>query len=267
MTKKKITYRVARTREELEEAYALVYKEYASHGYIPKGYKSKLRLTLLNALPTTTTLIAIQGKKVVATLTLIPDTPLGATMDKVFKDELDVFRKQGRYISECSQLAIDSSLFPKGFFSMFNFNKFIFIFKLFNLLFHYATYKDGLQDFCIAFNPRHQYLYRYIGFKQIGKLKYYGSYHSPAIAMRLDLVNFKKVSANKQGLYKVFFGSMLDERTFKNKYKLKPKDLEYFFVKKSNFFKDASEKEVAYIKSCYPKHKKELEAIFEKAMG
>jgi len=71
----KTIYRVARTREEIEGVLSLVYKEYQRKGYIPKGYKSKLRISIYNALPLTTTFVAKEGSKVLAGVTLIPDSP------------------------------------------------------------------------------------------------------------------------------------------------------------------------------------------------
>lgn len=251
MERARIIYRVARTRQELEGAFSLVYKEYLRRGYIPRGYKSKLRISLYNALPTTTTFVAKHNKKVVAAVTLIPDSPLGLPMDKIYKEELDILRKDGCKIAEVSQLAIDTDLFGKGFFSMFNFNKLMFIFKLFKVLFDYATDIDKLSDLCIAVNPKHQYLYKFLYFEQIGGLKYYGTVNrAPAIAFRLKLTGVEE-RVTKRGLYKIFIADKFDSRSLEGKFKLSSKDLEYFFVKKSDIFEKATKEQLEYIRSCY----------------
>jgi hypothetical protein len=249
----KIQYHIARTKKELEEAFALVYKEYAQRGYIPKHYKSKLRLSLFNALPTTTTFVAKQGRRVVATVTLIPDSPLGIPMDKIYKREVDRLRRKGRNIAEVSQLSIDSKLFPPGWFSMFNFAKLIFVFKLFKLVLDYALYVNKVSDFCIVINPQHQYLYKFLGFEVLGGFRYYGSVNrAPAIAKRLNLEVCEKIARNRKGLYKIFFGYKIDPDALSNKYQLSLSDLEYFFVKKSDIFKKTTNKQFAYLESCYP---------------
>ena len=249
---KGIVYRVARTKGEVEEAFSLVYKEYAQRRYIPKNYKSRLRLSLYNALPTTTILLALKGKRVIATVTLIPDSPLGLQMDKIYKKELDVLRKRGRRLSECSQLAIDTNLFPKGWFSMFNFNKFIFIFRLFKILLDHALCIGKLHDFCIAINPKQQYVYNFIGFEKLGGLKYYGSVNkAPAIAKRLNLVSYEKDVRSRWSLHKIFFGHKTNPDLFKDKFQMRGSDLEYFFLKKSDIFLKATKKQLAYIQSCY----------------
>ncbi len=263
---KKIIYRVARSRREIEKAFSLVYKEYASRGYIPKHYKSNLRISLYNAVPSTITFVAVEGKKVVATVTLIPDSPLGIPMDKIYKDEVDGLRKRGFKVAEVSQLSIDSKLFPKSWFSMFNFGKLIFVFKLFKAVLDYALYVAKLDELCIAVNPAHQYLYKFLFFEDLGKLKYYGSVNkAPAIAKHLNInidMLGSKVKRQRIGLYKIFLGGQTDLKFFKNKFTFKPLDLKYFFIQKSDCFQKASRQQLAYIKSCYPE--KEIKKIFNK---
>jgi len=250
---KKIIYHVARKRSELEQAFSLVYAEYVAKKYIPQHYKSKLRISLYNCLPSTTTFVAKDGGKVVATVTLIPDSLLGIPMDKIYKKELDAFRKRGLKIAEVSQLSIDSRLFPKKWFSMFNFEKLIFIFKLFKLVLDWALYNDKLDELCIAVNPRHQYLYKFLGFEELGGLKYYGSVNrAPAIAKHLHLAGAEQKAKRRKGLYNIFFGEKVDESAFKDKCVLSCSDLEYFFINKSDIFNKATKKQIDYIKECYP---------------
>ncbi len=261
--KKNIVYHIARTKSELEQAFSLVYKEYIGRGYIPKHYKSDLRISIFNALPSTTTFVAKDKNKVVATVTLIPDSPLGLPMDKIYKKEVDVLRKKKRKIAEVSQLSIDSSLFPKGWFSMFNFNKLMFVFRLFKLVLDYGIYKEKLNDFCIAVNPKHQYLYKFLEFKQLGKLKYYGEVNqAPALAWRFNLDEAEKRAAARKGLYNVFFGEKTKPEAFKGKYRYSVSDLEYFFLKKSGHFKKAAKRQLDYIQSCYPK--KNIKRVIKK---
>ena len=253
---REIIYRVARTREELRQAFSLVYQEYLSRGYIPKHYKSRLRLSLYNVLPTTTTFVALHANKVVATVTLIPDSPLGIAMDKIYKEEIDGLRRKGRRVAEVSQLAIDSKLFPTGWFSMFNFDKLIFLFRLFKIVLDYGLYIEKLNDFCIAINPKHQYLYKFLGFEELGGLKYYGSVNKAlAIAKRLNLDNIEDKAKHRIGLYKIFFGKKIDAGVFENKLQFSISDLEYFFTKKSDILKKATKEQLYYIMHCYPKRK------------
>lgn len=252
MSAKTVVYHIARNRGELEQAFSLVYKEYACKGYISRHYKSRLRLSFFNALPSTSTFVAKQGNRVVATVTLIPDSPLGIPMDKIYKERLDGLRKKKRRVAEVSQLAIDSKLFPKNWFSMFNFSKLMFIFRLFKLVLDHALYVDKLTDLCIAVNPRHQYLYKFLGFEMLGGLKYYGSVNkAPAIAKRLDLETVEERAKARRGLYKVFFSKRTDNSLFEGKFKLSASDIKYFFVNKSDIFNKATKNQLKYISISY----------------
>ena len=249
----KIVYHIARTRDELEQAFSLVYKEYAFKGYIPSGYKSKMRISLYNALPSTTSFVAKRGKTVLATVTLIPDSPMGIPMDKIYSKELLSFRNRKLRIAEVSQLSIDSSIYPKGWFSMFNFSKLIFVFKLFKLVFDYSRLVDKIDELCIAVNPKHQYLYKFIFFEIFGKLKYYGSVNkAPALALHLSInKGLEEKSKRRIGVNKIFYGSTTSPEVFKGKFIFKKSDLEYFFIKKSNLFKQAEQKQLNYLRKCY----------------
>lgn len=263
-SKGKTVYRIVRTREELEQGFSLVYKEYASRGYIPKHYKSKLKLSLYNALPSTTTFITKKDNQVIATVTLIPDSPMGLPMDKIYKKECDSLREKGRSIAEVSQLSIDSRLFPKGWFSMFNFSKLIFVFKLFKLVFDYACYTEKLDELCIAVNPKHRYLYKFLFFEKLAGLKYYGSVNkAPAIALHLDIgPALRKKSRQRKSFQKVFYGKRTARQTFQNKFIFKSSDLEHFFLKKSDLLKKATPEQLKYIKRYYPEA--QVEALLKK---
>ncbi len=251
-----IIYRVARTRSELAQAFALVYKEYAQRGYIPKGYKSNMRMSLYNALPSTVTFVGMQGAKVVATVTLIPGTAMGIPMDKIYHDELAPFRKKGLKIAEASQLSIDGKLFPPGWFSMFNFDKLMFVFKLFKVVFDYARFEARLDEICIAVNPKHQYLYKFLFFEQFGELKYYGSVNkAPALALHMSLNDTlkAKMRLGRKVLHNIFYGRRVDKELLKDRFIMTISDLEYFFAQESDLFEKAPKEQLDIIRKYYPK--------------
>jgi hypothetical protein len=249
-----VEYRVAHTREELEAAYALVYKEYLKRGYIkPDG--EPLKLSIFNALPQTTTFIALMDKQLVATATVVPDSPLGLPMDKIYHEELCLLRQRSNKICEVSMLASDTELFQSGISVMLNAKKLFFIFNLFKILFDYARELAKLDYICITINPKHNLTYEYILFKDLGGLKEYDTVNNaPAIAKYLDLKSSKEEcqKLNKPGLYQMFFVRRTHPQNFARKVVLSPADLKYFFQDKTDTFKKAANIQMAYIKSCYP---------------
>lgn len=250
----RVDYRVARTREELEAAYALVYKEYFKRGYI-KSDGEHLKLSIYNALPQTTTFIALLDKQLVATATVVPDSPLGLPMDKIYHEELCLLRQRNSKICEVTMLASDTEFFQEGISIMLNAKKLFFIFNLFKIIFDYARDIANLDHICITINPKHNLTYEYILFKDLGGLKQYDTVNNaPAVAKYLDLKSSKEEcqKLNKPGLYQMFFVRQTNSENFVRKAFLSPADLKYFFVDKTDIFKRAASIQIAHLKSYYP---------------
>jgi len=253
---KLIDYRVARTREELEKSYSLVYKEYLKRGYTGET-PSKIRVSIYNVLPQTTTFIAIAENEVIATATLVEDSPIGLPMDKIYHKELQQLRDNNKKLCEISMLASDTDLFKPGTSVMSNSKKMFFIFYLFKLIFDYADNFLTLDFICITIHPKHKLVYDFLSFKDLGNLKEYPQVNgAPAIAMYCDLRSEegKKEKQNREDLYKMFYRERTTDDKFMRKFVFTPDDLKYFFVDKTDVLKTAAPKDLEYIKTCYPNY-------------
>ena len=99
--------RVANRFELRQKAYEFVYKVYLDEGYI-KRENSKLRLSIYDALPDTTTLVAEDHKgNFCGTITMVLDSPIGLPSDLQYKKEVDRLRNAGRNICELISFGID----------------------------------------------------------------------------------------------------------------------------------------------------------------
>ncbi|MEW5895759.1 MAG: hypothetical protein AB1650_08415 [Candidatus Omnitrophota bacterium] len=252
-----IEYRVARSREELEKAYRLVYQEYRKQGYLDEN-TSKLQASVYNALPQTTTFVALVDDVVTATATIIPDSPLELPMDDLYHAELNELRGEGKKLCEVSMLASSSELFGEGVSLMLNAKKMFLIFFLFKYIFDYVRIELGVDYICIAVNPKHANTYDSLFFKNLGGgMKYYSKVNgAPAIAKCLNVqtVDEQCISRGRQSLYKMFLTGPADRDKFSRKVELKPEDLKYFFVEKIKVFRDATPQQLSYLKSCYPSY-------------
>ncbi len=249
-----IEYRVARSREELETAYFLVYKEYLKRGYV-KESGSKLKFSLFNALPETTTFVSALENEIFCTATLIPDSPLGLPMDEIYQQELIQLRQQNKKLCEISMLASDTDLFGEGISVMLNSKKMFIIFYLFKVIFDYARQYLKFDCICITINPKHKLTYDFLLFKDLGELKIYNNANgAPAIAKYLDLntVEEECKANNKEGLYRMFLKKQTPPDKFTKKFAFSNEDLKYFFVEKADVFKNAPIPQLGYIKQCYP---------------
>jgi len=248
----RIDCRVARTRNELEQAYALVYKEYLKRGYEDES-SPQIRFSLYNLFTQTTTLVASAEQNIVATATLIPDSSLGLPIDELYKEELDGFRQQNKKVCEVSMLASDTSLFREGTSVMLNAKKMFLIFILFKLILDYA--KDHLHaDYMvITINPKHRLTYECLQFTDLGPIKHYDKVKgAPGLGKVLEVKTAHKKL--QKGRYKMFFSGKTDPVQFSHRKFLTLEDIKYFFSKKTDLLLKASSDQLNFIKECYPSY-------------
>ncbi len=249
-----ITYRLARSPEELEQCYRLVYEEYLERGYVNE-HPSRMRFTLHNCLPETVTFVALYREAVIATATLIPDSPLGLPMDDLYRHELKALRREGLRLCEISMLASNTAVFPPGTSLMLNAKKMFLIFYLFKHIYDYTHHMLDLDAICIAVNPKHNLTYEYLLFEDLGGLKRYAKVNgAPALGKYLRLATVKDRVKAREGaaLQKMFLSECVDPSRFTEKVRLTSESLRYFFVEKLPLLQSASQVHIRYIKRCYP---------------
>jgi hypothetical protein len=158
-----ITYKLATTIDELEEAFNLLYHSSVDVRFqLPK--EAKLRFTKYHLLPSTKILIAVHrpemekpkpdstkidhNKKIIGTLTLVMDTAMKLPMDEVCSGNVDKFRKAGRKPAEIISLAVH----PR-------FQNIMSTIRLFRMMTYYARLHD-VTDIVASVTPRHNAFYR-----------------------------------------------------------------------------------------------------------
>ena len=142
-------------------------------------------------------------------------------------------------------LASNTELFKGGTSMMLNAKKMFFIFFLFKTIFDYVKDYLKLDFICITINPKHKLTYDFLLFKDLGELKTYQHANgAPAIAKYLDIKGAKAecIKTNRQGLYKMFFLRKTEPDKLSTKFNFSLKDLQYFFVEKTDVFKNAAPK-------------------------
>ncbi len=179
----------AETPGELEQAFALVHDEYLKLGYISQPDPSRMYYGIHNLLPETATLTVNSDSKVVATLTLVPDTKAyGLPMDKIYNTELNELRREGRKLSELCGLVTSSKLRWKNLYM-----------QMCRIVYKHALC-SGIDDFCIMVNPKHVEFYKTIFlFEKLGPEKLYPALGVPAVALRADLNKMKDQLSKNYG--------------------------------------------------------------------
>ena len=234
----------AACRSELEQAYRLVYTSYLQRGYIEPN-PTGIRLSIFNAFPTTVTFVSVLEGTVIATVSLVADTPVGLPMDEIYHDEVQALRDQGRKLAEVTMLADRRRELHRALPML------LFMMKR---VFDYATLVLKANDLCITINPRHEdYYEQYLLFRPLGGLRTYPSVrNNPALAKRLDLDNVREMCEGNQGLIDQFFTDRTPLEVLKRGYRMQPQDLGYFFTELTGLFRGAPSDVIDCLRSHCP---------------
>ena len=191
-----ITFQIADTDDLRRQAYRLIYHVYLDCGYL-RPNPSEMRITPYDSLPDTVTFVAVLRDTVIATVTLVPDGPLGLPMDEIYRPEVAVLRAQDRPVAEATGLA-DRRRNPVRGLPVF--------LRLSRLMVHHA--RDlGVADLLITANPRHERFYREcLQFEPFGPPRSYPSVENhPALAFRLNLLEVERQRVTNPRAYARYF--------------------------------------------------------------
>lgn len=258
----KYLIKVASTQEELEGAYRLLYLAYRRLGITPAD-PSGMRCNIFQALPYTTTIIAKDQDKIIATIAVIKDSSVGFPSDQHYRIENDHFRSQGYRLSEISALAVDRGYRRNHAISL----------SLMKYVFLYATRYMNCSMLCATIHPRAFDFYSGLfNFRRNGKeIQYPFANNAPAIHISHDTSTAAGFTAaisahvpKNINIHRFIFeentpGFCFPERVgATNNYLLDPvmtpELLKILFVEKTNVFKDASPEEKSLIRSAWDPH-------------
>jgi hypothetical protein len=190
--------KVAATRDEFEQAFRLLARQYQARGY--EGPSPKLfRFTPYHALPDTATFVAKHDAAVVATLSLVPDTAvMGLPLEEIYGPEVARLRGEGRRLAEVTSLA-DQGLGHREFLQVFA--------ALARLMCQHHLSQGG-NTWVITTHPRHAAYYRKVlGFVPLGPRRSYPAVQGhPAEAL---LVDVDLMRANAPASHRQIFGEPL----------------------------------------------------------
>ncbi len=254
----KFSFRIARTQEELSDAYRILHDSYLDLGYSKKD-ASGMRIVKYFALPSTTTLIALFDGKVVGTVSIIRRGAFGLPMESAFN--LSEIVDRNEVVAEVSSLAIDSDFRTK--------RGALFL----PLLKYFWEYVEGymkLDSIVVTVNPSMVDFYEgFLAFERLNnsEVSDYGFANgNPGIGLYLNVSKARPRFASlydhlprSKNLYRYFVDLKLQHfemphREFfkSNDPVMTPQMLDYFFVKKSNVLSKLSSKELMGLSTMYP---------------
>lgn len=157
-----VTFKIAKTLEEKEAAFRLVHDMYVRRGIVnPNG--NVWRLSVFHLIPTTTIFIAKCGDRVIGTVSLIEDSPLGVPMEDTHPKEILSLRLAGLRFAEVGSLAVAHERRGKGVSLM-----------LYNILLRWARQYRLVRNLAIAVHPKIETFFTVIFlFKRMGSVQPY----------------------------------------------------------------------------------------------
>lgn len=205
--------KIADSQDELEACFALLHDAYVSSGFM-QPHPSGLRVTPYHALPTTTTLCAKIGGRVVGTLSIVREGVFGFPMQTAF-DISAVRAKEGR-IAEISALAVHPDFRRSGG---------AILFPLMKFMYEYCTRYFDTRHLVIAVHPTKIELYQALLFFRRLPAQEVEAYDfangAPAVGATLDLQEalglFEAAYAHKphrRNLYRFFVETRMPQIRF-----------------------------------------------------
>lgn len=252
-----IQFKLAQTKDEMEQAYRLLYKSYVASGSMQPN-KTELRITPYHVLPSTSMLIATVDTKVIATLSIFRISPFGLPVSKIY--DISRFTSIGLRSAEISSLCVDDE---------FKNDNRTLLFGLLKYLYEYSTKYFGIDVKLIVIKPFRRHFYEsMLCFKPLENkiiTNYAFSNGATVMAEFLNLNEapelYKKIYnsyPDEQNLYKYFVESKISnfqfpERIYNNISDpvITPELLNYFFIEKTDTLKNMSPFELAVLKNLY----------------
>jgi len=148
-----------------QAAGTLIDKRYGDRGYTTKSQQQRD--------PYLFSFVAYDEGKLVGTVSIRFDSEKGLSADELYKDEIDVLRKEGCKVCEFTRLAVDELTVSKPVLA-----------GLFHTTYLYAAAVHGYNFAVIEVNPRHVGFYRRaLAFEPIGPERMNKRVHAPAVLL------------------------------------------------------------------------------------
>ncbi len=191
MAQAALRVRVARTADEVESAWRLVYASYLQRGLLSPN-RHEIHIVPQSLQQRSAVIVGTRSGQLTSTMSCYDEDGLGLPLDAVYSGELDGLRRAGRRLYEVGMLAERVQSAKRSATELFEVMRFAF---------HYGVWAD-CTDMIIGVHPRHSGFYcRLLGFEQAGPERSYDLVNDhPAVLLRLDLLTASHRTRVPRGL-------------------------------------------------------------------
>lgn len=254
---KNLVFKLAKTKEELEQAYQLLYHAYVASGSMPSN-KTGLRVTPYHALPSSSVLIACLDKKVVATVSVFRGGTFGIPVSKIY--DISRFEKAGLRYAEISSLCVSDEYKQD--------NREL-LFGLLKYMYEYSINYFGIDAILAVIKPFRKYFYESaLLFDPLENRLVHNYKFSNGATVMAEYLNLKTAPGiykniynkypDEKNLYKYFIETKIDnfeypDRQF-NKISdpvMTPELLNYFFLERTPLLQSLDSYELSLLKQIY----------------
>ena len=241
--------RIANQLELRRKAYELLHRLYYKMG-IASDEPNSMWLSIHDALPETTTFLAQNDQSEIdGALTVVFDSPIGLPADALYKEEIDRLRSSGRRVCEIISLGINDT--AKGSVKL--------LAGLFYCAYLLSWRLKNSTDFVITVHARYEKFYcRYLLFKKIGTVRNYAKVNgAPTVLLNLPLL-LPDVEKEKRRIFPLSLLNYSDQKELEVIQKLEAmliplseEEFHYFFMEKTDVWKNAIPEQKDYLKKIY----------------
>ncbi|WP_239373752.1 GNAT family N-acetyltransferase [Snodgrassella gandavensis] len=206
--KDNIKIKFASTSDEFFEAMWLIHREYVCKGLIISEQKQPY-FSLYLIIPNNRLLIALDGERIIGTISLIKDSPIGVPMDNVHMNETVFLRKKGVKFAEIGSFAIDSEYQHQGIALL-----------LYKAIFSYICQYKNIEYILAAVHPRVAKIYKNLfKFEQVGEIQEYSTLNNAqSVPLQLNTANtiefIKRTNAFDKDNYAHHIEDLLNNKHF-----------------------------------------------------
>lgn len=246
-------FRPVRHLDELKTASEIVYQEYLKNSYI-LPHKNHRKYSLFQLLPSTVTFVAFHKptNTVIATVTIVEDSPLGLPMDALYYEELLPFRIKNRKPVEFTMLATNRTVLELGALQMNQNARLLLLMHLFRTVMDHLRMNTTVDALAACFHPKHDSFYKMIAMEQLGKLKFFGKVKGNPAMARFGLFEKVKEEGRTNTGVRLFLNDLPERDPHGPLLRFTEENIRELFVDHLNILASATPEQLRHLQSLYP---------------
>jgi len=211
-------FEVARSLDDVLEAWGLLYEAYVRVGFIsPNPFELHAVPQAIG--PHTLVMLGHVGEGVVSTISGIVDNPRGLPLDSVYPEELDALRAQGRKLIEVGLFGDRRILTGEADRTIHA------IFELMRYTYYFGAYL-GATDFVCGIPPRRARLYsRAFGFRPVGEVKSYATVEDNPVQLLHAETAYARENYSRHRALAYFIENPISDSVFEGRFHFEEEQL------------------------------------------